>query len=388
MTMLDVLQDEQELEEDANAVLGAADDKNCTYDQGYLTRQALYACVSCSVPASPDYQPAGVCLACSYHCHEGHELVELYTKRLFRCDCGTARLQAAPCKLRPGKSENSENKYNQNFSGVYCTCSRPYPDPEDSRPDQMIQCVVCEDWYHGRHLGLERGPPKDSSYAEMICLGCTELHPLLSAYRGLSVTAVEPATPDTSLQLLDVSSRSVDSPLTTEVPGSAATTTEDDRSAASSEVAAATAAGVQGQEGQCFLKIFQSSNQLTPGTLFLPDGWRSELCRCPECLQTYQASGLAFLTDSTDTVHHYESQGKTSKGQFEQGMEALSQMDRIKQVEAISMYNSMKENLMAYLAKFAQNGKVVREADIKEFFEGMKANKKMRLDLPPPDNCK
>ena len=24
---------------------------------------------------------AGVCLACSMHCHEGHELIELYTKR-------------------------------------------------------------------------------------------------------------------------------------------------------------------------------------------------------------------------------------------------------------------------------------------------------------------
>ncbi len=33
------------------------------------------------------------------------------------------------------------------------------------------------------------------------------------------------------------------------------------------------------------------------------------------------------------------------------------------------MYNSMKENLMEYLAKFAQNGKVVREEDIKQFFE-------------------
>ena len=28
------LQDEQELQEDAKAVLGAADDKNCTYSQG------------------------------------------------------------------------------------------------------------------------------------------------------------------------------------------------------------------------------------------------------------------------------------------------------------------------------------------------------------------
>ena len=34
VTMVDVLQDEQDLEDDANAVLGGADDKNCTYSQG------------------------------------------------------------------------------------------------------------------------------------------------------------------------------------------------------------------------------------------------------------------------------------------------------------------------------------------------------------------
>lgn len=33
VTMLDVLQEENALEEDANAVLGAADDQNCTYNK-------------------------------------------------------------------------------------------------------------------------------------------------------------------------------------------------------------------------------------------------------------------------------------------------------------------------------------------------------------------
>lgn len=31
VTMMDVLQEQQDFEEDANAVLGASDDKNCTY---------------------------------------------------------------------------------------------------------------------------------------------------------------------------------------------------------------------------------------------------------------------------------------------------------------------------------------------------------------------
>lgn len=46
--------------------------------------------------------------------------------------------------------ENSENKYNQNYDGVYCTCARPYPDPESTDNDEMIQCALCEDWYHSK----------------------------------------------------------------------------------------------------------------------------------------------------------------------------------------------------------------------------------------------
>lgn len=46
--------------------------------QGYVKRQALYACNTCTPKGGV---PAGICLACSYKCHEGHELFELYTKR-------------------------------------------------------------------------------------------------------------------------------------------------------------------------------------------------------------------------------------------------------------------------------------------------------------------
>lgn len=46
--------------------------------QGYVYRQALYACKTCT---GEDGEPGGVCLACSLHCHDGHILYELYTKR-------------------------------------------------------------------------------------------------------------------------------------------------------------------------------------------------------------------------------------------------------------------------------------------------------------------
>lgn len=42
---------------------------------------------------------AAICLACSFHCHEGHELIELYTKRHFRCDCGNSKFGEKKCNL-------------------------------------------------------------------------------------------------------------------------------------------------------------------------------------------------------------------------------------------------------------------------------------------------
>lgn len=188
VTLQDVLDEEQELEDDADAVLGGSDDKNCTYDQGYVKRQALYACNTCT---GPDSQPAGVCLACSYACHEGHNLYELYTKRNFRCDCGNASFpESNPCRLCPRKAvRNDENKYNHNFHGMYCTCKRPYPDPDDDVEDEMLQCIMCEDWYHGRHIG--GAMPANRDYYEVVCTGCMSRHPFLWQYFAHEMALLE-----------------------------------------------------------------------------------------------------------------------------------------------------------------------------------------------------
>lgn len=149
----------------------------------------MYACLTCTPEAKtrPEKR-AGVCLACSYRCHDGHELIELYTKRNFRCDCGTSKILSIRCKLDPMKMEdNDKNSYNQNFSGVYCTCKRPYPDPEDNIDDEMIQCVVCEDWYHLRHL--ECSVPNTDTFEEMICFNCMQNNEFLQYYSHLCLIA-------------------------------------------------------------------------------------------------------------------------------------------------------------------------------------------------------
>lgn len=56
-------------EEEANLVLGGDEGKECTYAKGYVTRQAVFACVTCTPQGE-----AGFCLACSINCHDGHEV--------------------------------------------------------------------------------------------------------------------------------------------------------------------------------------------------------------------------------------------------------------------------------------------------------------------------
>jgi len=372
MTMLDVLEDEKALEDDANAVLGDVSDTACTYTLGYMPRQPVYACTTCSGSGSP----SGICLACSYHCHEGHELVELYTKRQFRCDCGTDKFGNS-CKLEPKTGNNTKNKYNQNFKGLYCTCSRPYPDPDDPVEDCMIQCVVCEDWYHGRHTGRgDSGPPDDSLYAEMICFECAVRLPYLQYYTGLVVTKVgredEKVDEGTAAVAVHVENEGEDTNI--------AASKESNVSAGPDDLN-------KDKTIVCPLTKPPPETSMT-SSMFLPLGWRSSLCKCPSCTQLYIDTNTSFLTEESDTVHHYESKARDKKGTLEQGMEALSQMDRVKQVEAIHSYNNMKQNLMEYLAKFADSKKVVREDDIRTFFEGMKGNKKFKPDGGPPPSCK
>lgn len=84
------------------------------------------------------------------------KIVDLWTKRTFRCDCGNSKFGEFFCKLFADKDpENLENSYNQNFKGSYCICGLPYPDPDADEQLEMIQCYICEDWLHENHLGLE-----------------------------------------------------------------------------------------------------------------------------------------------------------------------------------------------------------------------------------------
>lgn len=404
ITMLDVLEEEQELEEDANAVLGACDDQNCTYSQGYIKRQALYACRTCS---SPNTEPAGICLACSYACHGEHELYELYTKRKFRCDCGNSRFPNRRCRLYPDKEPtNINNKYNQNFCGKYCICARPYPDPDDDVPDEMVQCIICEDWYHGRHLGNDF--PLNHDYSEMICGECMGKHGFLWLY-NISFNDVKIKKEETE-EHIDIESpknKKESSEFHKDMKNGDQTSISYETADSGTEESNQDAVGIKldsassnddesskiKSESACILKQLQNGYVFPPQKHFTlwQEGWRKKLCKCPQCFELYRQHNCSYLLDEDDTVHSYEERGKASNGtesQYAKGMTALQGLDRVKQMEAIHEYNSMKSELKDFLKKFVDTKKVVREEDIWEFFEQMKARKRQRTECQIQHYCR
>ncbi|KAL5463432.1 hypothetical protein EMCRGX_G032327 [Ephydatia muelleri] len=348
VSLQDVLEESKELEKVANAVLGDSDDSCCTYSQGYVGRQALYACATCV-----GNEMAGICLACSLHCHDGHLLYELYTKRRFRCDCGNRKFPSDfKCKLQPIKDEeNASNNYGQNYRGLYCSCSRPFPDPEDEVADDMLQCCVCEDWFHSRHLGT--CPPDDEQYDEMVCDSCASHWPFLEVYS----IHVWPSRVTKAAEKEDIS---------LEVTGKEET-------------------------HECLVarwKMVQDASQRPPlKTLYFSEGWRKRICKCPSCLE--RCCDADFLLDEEDSISAYERRG-VAKGPpldtHDAGMAAmLSTFDHTQQG-----YATMKENLVDFLKGFSDSGKVVTERDISDFFEGLKAKKRQRLDSGagvPPSYC-
>jgi len=387
----------RELEADARAVLGNSDAEHCTWDQGYVSRQALYACVTCRTDAKDSSTRAGICLACSYDCHEGHELVELYTKRNFRCDCGNHKFAASGggdaakcCKLAPHKdvTGNPDNVYNQNYDGLYCTCHRPYPDPEDTVEDEMIQCVVCEDWYHSRHLNISpncNGGKVPEEYHEMICHLCAAKHPFLSSYAKSALIKADASdvTSATNAAAVD--------------PNNVTTGTSTNAAAGETDSRKRKLSG----EGNCRLKrtkqsqtdrsetTGESSSSSSPSSssstaLFFSEGWRSTLCTCANCQKMYEDENIAFLTQEEDSVGAYEAAGaaQTGLGGEEEEEAALGNllggMDRFQQGELIAGYNDMKTALNEYLRQFAEQGKVVKAEDIRNFFEAMEAKKKAK----------
>ncbi|KAG0003468.1 hypothetical protein BGZ65_001680 [Modicella reniformis] len=174
ITVSEYIAEQERLEKEAKELFPKKFDI-CSNSMGYI-RQPVYACLTCNPNPSEE---AGFCYSCSISCHGEHNLIELFTKRHFRCDCGTEKFKETKCKLdpKPAGAVNELNQYNHNYLGKFCWCDVLYdPTKEEST---MLQCVVCEDWFHDICIGIT---PHSDDFDDFACRDCTRAHPFLRRY--------------------------------------------------------------------------------------------------------------------------------------------------------------------------------------------------------------
>ncbi|KAM3594937.1 uncharacterized protein V6R79_015641 [Siganus canaliculatus] len=382
----DIFTNKEELEE-AFCLLAGSDPENCSYSRGYVKRQAVFACNTCTPSAA---EPAGLCLACANKCHDGHDIFELYTKRNFRCDCGNKKFGEFKCQLLPDKDEqNVQNLYNHNFNGCYCTCDRPYPDTDDQVNDEMIQCVVCEDWFHGRHLGCTVVEPEELQ--EMVCEGCMNKAPFLWTYAAhFAVPLV--TQPGEEVGVVVKEGKEEDSqpgPKRDEEPSTSTGQSKQEEAAKEQHPSKRTYGEMTGSPVKassktvtCRLKELQASGpeRLRQGAVFWPYSWRSKLCTCTSCKKAYVGAGVQFLMDHSDTILAYENKGLEEPFGQHPLMALTNSMDHMQQLEAIYGFNELTTSISAFLDQCAAEGKTVTVEAVHEFFEELQARKRRRTN--------
>ena len=454
-------------------------------------RQIIFSCLTCNPPSkdqSVSYQPAGVCYSCSISCHGEHNLVELFNKRSFVCDCGTTRLpESAPCTLRlndqtgqkgavTGDKPAPKNTYNKNFQNVFCGCDENYDAFKEK--GTMFQCLGLgaandggcgEDWWHPEcivglprkwyekekkvesapqakanplerlrqesnlastetdsTLALENGEtgdaaapaaeeeespippgfPKEEDFEHFICYKCVESFPWIKQYvgtagflkpvhykaqgdiasnnatdgqqPGLSSGVTQPDAPVTTLKRkaedeMDVDVQPAERP-------------EIKRQRSDTEMPTITAETGQSSDSNPYHESLPPapSGKLS---LFLSDDFREHLCRCRDCFP--RLARHPQLLDEEDVYEppisesdaggdgHGNAAGAGSTGSrslLDRGEAALSNMDRVRAIEGVMVYNHLKDKVKDFLKPFAESGKPVGAEDIKAYFEKLRGD--------------
>eukprot|EP01135_Chromosphaera_perkinsii_P005607 Nk52_evm21s355 gene=Nk52_evmTU21s355 len=408
ITMVDFLAKQEMLEKEAEEVLPEPSNR-CSFRYGYV-RQPIYGCLTCLRASGAslkgwegDYDQlvgnkelidkltqegafdslSGVCYSCSILCHGSHDLLELFQKRAFRCDCGTAKDSAGhQCTLDVNGSNakgdkevdlvdksnilNKENVYNQNFIGLYCFCNQKY---DENSAEMMLQCVLCEDWFHEQCIKKKDNLlklPALGDWDDLVCGECVGKHPFIIRYRDSKQMPIERN---------------------------------------------------EGDEAnlKCFLQTpISSGEQPTPAPVIVPGSepclflhsksWKKALCRCTSCIEMYKKHNVSFLIDGYPSIEDFEaddeetttavdvarvddraktpqvaaqgaSGNKAKKtSMYELGMEALgkSELTDSDIRDAAHHMSSLSESLKEYLKQFVIENKTVTKKDIERFFQERK----------------
>ncbi|KAJ3129813.1 hypothetical protein HK098_008047 [Nowakowskiella sp. JEL0407] len=353
-------QEEQKRKEAKDALPGKTD--KCSFNNGYIL-QNVYACLDCSTDS-----PMGVCYACFVISGKFPPYFPRSTVPEFlsdRCDCGTSRCKEK-CSLQP-KFEENENSYNNNFVGKYCFCGLGYD--HDSEEDiTMLQCLMCQDWFHDTCLKTAPEVDDDSDTApfdDFICRKCVSKHGL-HEYRSLDMQRQEGSMLFVQVPS-DMSNANVELPDSVNLNNKRPIETGMDSESISAKIPKVESGSGQ---NQCLLE----SNDKQPVLVnveydvFCSGEWRTLLCRCEKCLKKYKTNKIEYLL-SVEFPYEPDEDQDADKPISELAFSKLPLINREIATNGVEAYKQLEAELKEYLGEFVRQDKVVTKEDIERFFE-------------------
>ena len=318
-------------------------------------------------------------------CHLGHDkVVELFTKRKFRCDCPTLSGTTCECSLYQGEASsppsNPLNKYSKNFDDIFCWCRRSYSADSNA---VMIQCFLCQDWFHSDCIreDPEFKYPLEESDDVFVCKDCLEKHTILKNYSHLQA----PLSAPDGLQTADSNPIKPTDSVVVDLPAQHNASEEG--------------------EGCQILRLPSGSKSISTHALFAPD-WTSKLCRCSRCVNIYEKEGIGFLLEQkaanteddetadldvttvdgseitlAEAVRNAEKKRKREKAPVEMdvlsaSLEAFQALPAHHEAKStvLHAYDQFSKELEVFFKQAADEGRVITAKDIYAFFAHLKGS--------------
>ncbi len=120
-------------------------------------------------------------------------------------------------------------------------------------------------------------------------------------------------------------------------------------------------------------------------SLFLKEDFRDHICHCPKCYpnliphpqlleeeETYEPP--ISESGQSDAAPGSGIQSHGTGSLLERGEAALSNMDRVRAIEGVMVYNHLKDKVKDFLKPYAESGKAVGAEDIKAYFEKLRGD--------------
>lgn len=132
---------------------------------------------------------------------------------------------------------------------------------------------------------------------------------------------------------------------------------------------------------------YESLPQPPSGTasLFLKEDFRDHFCRCARCYPNLRKHPQLLEEEESYeppmSENAGEGGGSVGTGSLlDRGEAALNNVDRVRAIEGVMVYNHLKDKVKTFLQPFAESGQAVGAEDIKAYFEKLRGDEQAIKD--------